>query len=139
LQRCDGACVGEESFEVHDRRLRDALAPLAIPQWPVAGAAVIRECAPDGGRVDVHVVRDWCWLGTARDDGELTELAAAPQRAEFDLDVTRLLLRRHRAGALALVPFTHHGYGEDASNRRQRVEDACAASTSATHAVSRFA
>jgi DNA polymerase-3 subunit epsilon len=139
LQRCDGACVGEESFEVHDRRLRDALAPLAIPQWPVAGAAVIRECALDGGRVDVHVVRDWCWLGTARDDGELTELAAAPQRAEFDLDVTRLLLRRYRAGALALVPFTHHGYGEDASNRRQRVDDACAASTSATHAVSRFA
>jgi len=45
-----------------------------------------------------------------RDDAELASLAAAPQRAEFDLDVTRLLLRRYRARALPLMPL----YGEPA-------------------------
>ena len=105
LRRCDGVCVGEESAATHDRRLADALDTFAIPRWPVSGAAFVRERSADGARVDVHVVRDWCWLGTARDDGALAALAEAPQRAGFDLDVTRLLLRRHRAGALPLVPL----------------------------------
>ena len=110
LRRCNGVCVGEEAPEAHDHRLRDALAALAIPAWPIPGPALVRECAADGERVDVHVIRDWCWLGTARDDSELAALAAAPQRAEFDLDVTRLLLRRYRARALPLMPL----YGEPA-------------------------
>ena len=55
-------------------------------------------------RTDVHAIRDWCWLGTARDDGELAALLEAPVRPQFDIDVTRLLLKRHTAGALALVP-----------------------------------
>ena len=114
LRRCNGACIGEESFAVHDARLADVLVPLAIPAWPVAGPGLVRECAPMSAeglragadaRVDMHLFRDWCWIGTARDEGELAALAETPQRADFDLDVTRLLLRRHRAGALPLVPF----------------------------------
>ncbi|MEO9134995.1 MAG: exonuclease domain-containing protein [Casimicrobiaceae bacterium] len=105
LRRCNGVCVGEEAPALHDARLAAALAPLVIPRWPVPGAALIRECSSDGERVDVHVFRDWCWLGTARDDGDLTALGEAPQRAVFDLDVTRLVLRRYRAGRLTLIPF----------------------------------
>ena len=115
LRRCNGVCVGEETPEAHDCRLLEALAPLAIPAWPLSGPALVRECAADGERVDVHLVRDWCWLGTARDDGEFAALAAAPQRAEFDLDVTRLLLRRHRAGALTLLPFASASAGNAAA------------------------
>ena len=51
-------------------------------------------------RTDVHAIRDWCWLGTARDDGELASLLESPPRPQFDIDVTRLLLKRHAAGAL---------------------------------------
>jgi hypothetical protein len=46
-----------------------------------------------GDRVDVHVIRDWCWLGTARDDGELGSLIEAPPRPVFDADIARLLVR----------------------------------------------
>ena len=123
LHRCDGACTGEESAQAHDARLAAALAPLAIPDWPVPGAACVREASADGERVDVHVFRDWCWLGTARDDAELAAIAGDRPRATFDLDVTRLLLRRYRAGTLDLVPLP----------------TACAAMTCATQAVSRFA
>jgi len=102
LGRCDGVCVGAESPESHDRRFVEALAPLMIPRWPVAGAALVREHAPMG-RTDVHLFRDWCWLGTARDDGELASLVEAPQASAFDFEVTKLLVRRHRAGQLRLI------------------------------------
>ena len=105
LERCNGACTGEESLHAHDGRLEDALAPLRIPRWPCDGAALVRECAPNGERVDVHVLRDWCWIGTARDDGELGALLEAMPRPTFDPDVTRLIVRRHRARALELVPL----------------------------------
>ena len=45
-------------------------------------------------RADVHVFRDWCWLGTARDDAALEALVDAPPRGEFDLDIYRLLVKQ---------------------------------------------
>jgi DNA polymerase-3 subunit epsilon len=96
LRRCLGACDGDESPERHDERFRAALEPLAIPRWPFDGPALIREASEDGERVDVHVVRDWSWLGTARDDGQLASLLEAPPRPAFDADVTRLLIDRWR-------------------------------------------
>jgi DNA polymerase-3 subunit epsilon len=104
LQRCNGVCTGEESPDAHDGRLKEALAPLRIPQWPCDGAALVRERASNRERVDVHVLHDWCWIGTARDDGELCALLEAMPRPVFDPDVTRLIVRRHRARALDLVP-----------------------------------
>lgn len=115
LGRCDGACVGAESPESHDRRLADALAPLMIPAWPAMGAALVREHSP-GRRTDVHLFRDWCWLGTARDDGDLALLVEAPQAATFDFEVTKLLVRRHRAGQLRLIAI------DAAAQRRDAIE-----------------
>ncbi len=104
LKRCAGACVGAETPETHAMRLAGALAPYRVPAWPVTGVAVLREPAAAGERVDVHVLRDWCWLGTAQDDGELTRILDAPPRPEFDIDIAKLLLRRHKAGTLPLIP-----------------------------------
>jgi hypothetical protein len=64
---------------------------------------VVREQSADGARVDVHVFAHWSFLATARDESELADLIEAPPRPAFDLDVTRLLLRRHATRQLALV------------------------------------
>jgi DNA polymerase III subunit epsilon len=104
LRRCAGACVGAESLGAHAVRLAAALAPQAIPPWPANGMALLRERSATGERVDVHVLRDWFWLGTARDESELASIIEAPSRSAFDIDITKLLLRRHRAGTLPLVP-----------------------------------
>ena len=93
VKRCAGACVGAESAEAHHERLREALAPHVIPRWPFAGLAAIRERSMLGDRTDLHVMRDWCWLGTASDDGELGRLIEAPPRPSFDADIARLLMR----------------------------------------------
>ena len=39
------------------------------------------------------MIRDWCWLGTAQDEGELGRLVEAPPRPTFDADIARLLIR----------------------------------------------
>jgi DNA polymerase-3 subunit epsilon len=104
LHRCTGACVGAEDLATHDSRLYAALARFVIPAWPFSGSALVREQPTHGERVDVHLIHDWCWLGTARDDGELAALLEAPPRPAFDIDVLRLLLRRWNSGALPLVP-----------------------------------
>ncbi|MDQ6620930.1 MAG: exonuclease domain-containing protein [Pseudomonadota bacterium] len=93
LRRCAGSCVGAEKAEEHAARLTSALEPYRIPQWPYRGAAVMYERAQFGTRVDAHVLQDWCWLGTARDESELHQLVEAPPRPEFDVDVARLLVK----------------------------------------------
>ena len=103
LKRCNGFCEGAEALVAHDARLEHALHRLAIPRWPYAGPALFREHDLFSERTEVHVLQHWCWLGTARDDGELGALLETPPRPQFDVDVTKLLLRRHAAGALDLI------------------------------------
>jgi hypothetical protein len=69
-----------------------ALEPYRVAPWPFAPhAAAIRES--DDTCTEVHVIRDWRWLGTARDEGELAQILEAPASSTLDIDVTRLLLR----------------------------------------------
>jgi DNA polymerase-3 subunit epsilon len=103
LGRCAGVCVGAETREAHRARLRDALAPLALERWPYAGMIAIKEASVLPCRTEVHVFRDWCWLGTVRDDAELGAMMEAPPRGEFDLDIYRLLARR--LGRAKVVPL----------------------------------
>ncbi|HVE49251.1 MAG TPA: exonuclease domain-containing protein [Casimicrobiaceae bacterium] len=104
LRRCKGVCEGAESIEAHDARWREALDPWRIPRWPFAGCALVREA--DAIRCDVHVVRDWAWLGTAHDEAELAALLEAPPRPLFDLDATRLLLKTWAKRPTAFVAAT---------------------------------
>ncbi|CAG0999411.1 Excinuclease cho [Burkholderiales bacterium] len=109
LRRCEGACVGAEPADAHDARLRDAIAAEAIPSWPWEGPALVREASPDGSRTDVHVVRDWHWIGTARDEGELGMILDAPVRPSFDLDVSRLLLKLYARSPGSFLPAPARG------------------------------
>ena len=93
VRKCAGACVGAESSEAHHARLREVLAKHALRRWPYDGMIAAREISLVGDRIDVNVFRDWCWLGTARDEAELQALLEAPPRVAFDLDIYRLLVR----------------------------------------------
>lgn len=107
LRRCKGACEGAESIEAHDARWHDALRPWTLPRWPFAGCALVREADSEHSRYDVHVVRDWAWLGTARDESELSALLESPPQPLFDLDVTRLLLKTWAKRPSAFVAVTN--------------------------------
>lgn len=108
LKRCRGHCEGMESTPEHNRRFSDALAALALQVWPYPGpVGLVEECV-ENGRREIHVVDNWCWLGTVREEAELAAVLAAPQRAVFDRDTYRLLLAalsgKHPPRLLPLAP-----------------------------------
>jgi DNA polymerase-3 subunit epsilon len=89
--RCAGVCAGRESVLAHHARAAAALASLKSPEWPYRGKVAIVETDASREATEVHVVDRWCYLGSARDDGEVSELAAAEPR--FDYDHYRILAR----------------------------------------------
>ncbi len=76
---------------MHGCRL--SLAPLKFKPWPFAGAIGIREPAPAGAGVQIHVIDRWRHLGTARDEDEVQALLRAAGRRR----VRRGQLSHHRA------------------------------------------
>jgi DNA polymerase-3 subunit epsilon len=98
LRRCHGACVDKEPVALHQERLENALASLKVQTWRYAGAVGLVETGADG-RQDVHVVNNWCCLGTARSEDEVRRmLDQAPARPAFDLDTYKILLRALTVG-----------------------------------------
>jgi DNA polymerase-3 subunit epsilon len=87
---CKGACVGGEPPPLHRLRVLLALAPLKLRSWPFRGRIALRE-----GRhaAELHVFDQWAYIGTARTEEELGELASRPADMEFRADVYRLLVR----------------------------------------------
>jgi DNA polymerase-3 subunit epsilon len=105
LRRCRGACVGKEPVGHHQQRLEDALAALKVKTWPYQGAVGLVETGPDGRR-DIHVVDNWCCLGTACSEQEVRRLLdEAPPRPAFDIDTYRILLRALSAGRMEVRPL----------------------------------
>jgi DNA polymerase-3 subunit epsilon len=102
LKRCKGACIGKEAASFHHARLEAALASLRVKTWPHPGAVGLVERL-GSERTDVHVVSNWCYLGTARSDEELRMLLDhAPTRPAFDLDTYKILSRVILRGVVEL-------------------------------------
>jgi DNA polymerase-3 subunit epsilon len=99
MGKCRGACVGKEPLVMHDVRARMALSALKMQRWPFPGRIVLREQGRDSA--EIHVLDRWAYLGTARSEQELAEIASrAPSEGapRFDADVYRILVRY----------FSHH-------------------------------
>ena len=105
LKRCKGVCVGKEAESFHRARLEAALSSLHVKTWPHAGAVGLVERLGDD-RTDIHVVNNWCYLGTARSEHELHSLLEhAPARPSFDLDTYKILSRAMLRGELDVRQF----------------------------------
>jgi DNA polymerase-3 subunit epsilon len=90
--RCRGACIGKEPALLHATRVRLALSSLKLQPWPFPGRIALRETAAFG-LTEWHVLEDWDYLGTARDEDELADLAARAAAPRLDPDVYRILAR----------------------------------------------
>ncbi len=79
-----------------------ALSELKREAWPFKGRIGVRESI--GARSELHVLDDWCYLGTVRGEHELAELDAQPS---FDPDTYRILQRflSRSKSALEIVPM----------------------------------
>ena len=93
IKQCRGACVGLETVRQHALRLAAALSGLSVRAWPYPGRIGVRETAADGERSELHVLDQWCHLGTVRSEEELRELLDDAPQPLFDADTYKILAR----------------------------------------------
>ncbi len=99
LRQCRGACHGGESRAVHDARLQGALDALRIACWPYPGSCGLVERDENG--CQVHVIRNWCYLGSAPDVDQARRLATVAPG--FDVDGYRILCGPILSGRVEMV------------------------------------
>jgi DNA polymerase-3 subunit epsilon len=104
--RCRGACIGRETPAVHLARVKLALMPQRLAQWPHEGPMLVPEGA--GERAQIHVVDGWQHLATVDGDADAETIANAcrGRRAggSFDIDAYRIFTRHLRDRRLLPVP-----------------------------------
>jgi DNA polymerase III subunit epsilon len=109
LHRCLGACIGHEPAHAHQARLEAALHKLKIRTWPYVGAIGLVEAGSDR-RKDIHVVHNWCYLGTVRTKREVNALLKkAPNRPGFDADTYRILVKAVEKQILQTIELSNAG------------------------------
>lgn len=89
VKRCHGVCCGRETPAEHAQRLQAALEGLRIATWPYAGAIALKERCDD--LQQLHVVHNWCYLGSASTLPQARKLAKVA--AGFDADGYKILCR----------------------------------------------
>jgi excinuclease Cho len=87
IERCSGACCGREPLPEHEARLEAALQERQVAAWPYAGAVGIVEEGAD--MTQIHVVRDWHYLGSAGTRAQARGLVG--EAPGFDNDGYRIL------------------------------------------------
>ena len=101
INRCGGACRGDESREQHRIRLEDALAQMQIVCWPYPGAVGLVE--KFGEMQQVHVIQNWCYLGSVDNLDAARHLER--QAPGFDADGYKILCRPLLSGTAQVVPL----------------------------------
>jgi excinuclease Cho len=96
---CAGVCRGDETPHAHQQRLFTELLALRVNCWPHPGAVGLVE--QDGDFTQVHVVRNWCYLGSAASIEEAKQLSTVA--AGFDADGYKILVRPMLTGAVPVV------------------------------------
>lgn len=91
IGKCRGACNGQESLAAHTQRAQAALTQLQVNVWPWPGSIAIEEKSAGATASAWHVVRQWCYLGSAASFNQAQTLADTP--ASFDVDSYRILKR----------------------------------------------
>ena len=103
VRQCSGLCAGHDSAEAHTQRLFTALESLRVACWPYPGAIGLVEEHADAEGVlrHIHVVRNWCYLGSARtiEQARLLDTVAAG----FDADGYKILCKPVLSGQQDMV------------------------------------
>jgi DNA polymerase-3 subunit epsilon len=84
VKQCGGACINLTPITLHNLQLKTALELFKVQIWPYSGPIAIK----DGG--EMIVIDKWCYLGTAINHEELSELKSDGD-TEFDLDIYKII------------------------------------------------
>lgn len=101
LQQCAGVCRGDESTDEHRHRLFTSLEGLRVACWPYPGAIGLVERHAD--LVQIHVVRNWCYLGSVTHPSQASALDRVA--TAFDADGYKILCKPLLSGSVEIVPL----------------------------------
>jgi excinuclease Cho len=99
IQQCAGVCRGDETAQTHLDRLQSALDELQVACWPFSGAVGLVE--RQGDACQVHVVRNWTYLGSVSDVSQARALDS--MAAGFDADGYKILCKPILTNAVEIV------------------------------------
>lgn len=99
IHLCAGVCRGDESQEAHRSRLFTSLEGLRVACWPYPGAIGLIE-RHEGDR-QIHVIRNWCYLGSVRDQARAMELDVVA--TGFDADGYKILCKPILSGSAEII------------------------------------
>jgi excinuclease Cho len=103
--QCAGVCRGDESRADHDKRLMARLDSLRLACWPYPGSiGLVERAGPD---CQIHVVRNWCYLGSAPDLDGARRLDM--QAAGFDADGYKILCEPVLRGKVEIIMLPDPG------------------------------
>ncbi|HHT00526.1 MAG TPA: DNA polymerase III subunit epsilon [Thiomicrospira sp.] len=92
VKKCQGACIGKETPAIYNLRLSMALMPFQQKVWPWSCPIMVKERGGGTKKAAIHVVHNWCWLGTVYSEEELHSLLENRQQEYvIDLDQYRIL------------------------------------------------
>ena len=95
IKLCGGVCRGNESPETHGQRLFTSLEGLRVACWPYPGAIGLTERT--GEHCQIHVIRNWCYLGSVSDLAKASELDV--MAVGFDADGYKILCQPILSGS----------------------------------------
>ena len=98
LGRCRGACIGEESPDLYNRRFELALERHKIAAWPY-GSAVTVPINQQGERV---IIDNWIIRGYFNTEGERIYDSIEPS---FDVDEYKIIKRFMKENVAAILPL----------------------------------
>lgn len=101
LNHCNGVCCDRENPVDHQQRLLSALETLHVATWPYPGAIGLQERCDD--MQQIHVVHNWCYLGSADTRQQARKLGKVA--AGFDADGYKILCRPIPTGTARIVPL----------------------------------
>jgi excinuclease Cho len=99
IRRCAGVCRGDETPATHQDRLQAALQHLRVACWPYPGCVGLVE--RQGRQRQIHVIRNWCYLGSAPTRAAARTLDRVVHG--FDADGYKILCRPILTGAAEIV------------------------------------
>ncbi len=98
LGKCKGACIGEETPELYNRRLEIALENSKVPMWDYSSAVSV-PINEEGERV---IINNWIVQGFLNPEGEMIINDVEPS---FDVDEYKIIYRFLKQNRLLAQPY----------------------------------
>ncbi|WP_421089614.1 hypothetical protein [Pseudochrobactrum sp. MP213Fo] len=100
INKCAGACCGQEDMAQHNLRLHTALYEYKITAWPYAGAIALKESF--GRLKQFHVLFNWRYHGSYKSERGLKNYTLNPDTL-FDADMYRILAKPILLGTAEVI------------------------------------